>query len=367
MRIGITYDLREDYGIDPQSLVFADFCHPDEIGYMAENIRKCGHEPVMIGNMYHLNERILSGDVGCDLVLVCDEGIMSRNREAIVPALLELNKIPYIGSDAYAMGLSQNKYHTKLVCEALGIRCPKGIYIPYTNVSSDSCALQTHPAGDSSAVQTGSATDPEAKRTTDHTLSSICQKAIRDLEALGLSWPFIVKPNEEGYSMGVFLVHSEDELADAIRYNFDNYKEGVLVEEYIKGKELYAPIIGTGDESYVLGIGICKHEDGSDFDIFSLYDKCFNPIRDEIPDLPEEARQQMIRDSLLIHRHLECRDFGRCDFKLTDEGEAVMIEINPRPGLTEGGPFENCGNAAGKSYVEVLGEIIDSARKRYHI
>ena len=39
MRIGITYDLREDYGIDRNSRVFADFCHPDEIGYMAEGIR----------------------------------------------------------------------------------------------------------------------------------------------------------------------------------------------------------------------------------------------------------------------------------------------------------------------------------------
>ena len=71
--------------------------------------------------------------------------------------------------------------------------------------------------------------------------------------------------------------------------------------------------------------------------------------------------------SLLLYRHMECADFGRCDFKLTDDDRAVLIEINPRPGLTKGGPFENCAKAAGKTYVSVLGEIIGSARKRYSI
>ena len=117
----------------------------------------------------------------------------------------------------------------------------------------------------------------------------------------------------------------------------------------------------------MLGIGIARYADGSDIDIFSLNDKCFSPIRDEIPDLSPKARDQIIRASLQLYRHLECRDFGRCDFKLTDDDRAVLIEINPRPGLTKGGPFENCAKAAGKTYVSVLGEIIESARKRYSI
>ena len=318
MRIGITFDLREDYGIDRDSQVFADFCHPDEIGYMADAIRANGHEPVLIGNMYRLNRMILDRTFDCDLVLVCDEGIQSRNREAIVPALLELNGIPYIGSDAYCMGLSQNKYHCKLVSQALGIDCPKGIYLPY-----------------------GQAV-PEAPG----------------------QFPLIVKPNEEGYSMGVFLAHDRKELLEAVQYNFDNYREGVLIEEYIRGKELYSPIVGTGDDAYVLGIGIARYEDGRDIDIFSLNDKCFSTIRDEIPDLSPKAREEIVRVSLLLYRHMECRDFGRCDFKLTEDDRAVLIEINPRPGLTKGGPFENCAKAVGKTYISIMGEIIESAMKR---
>ena len=332
MKIGLTYDLREDYGIDRYDKVFADFCHPDEIEYMAEGIRKNGHIPVMIGNMYHLNDLIKSGKFDCDLVLVCDEGISSRNREAIVPALLELNHIPYVGSDAYCMGLSQNKYHTKLVTEALGIRCPKGIYVPFAKLNE-----------------------------------SAYEKMETDMKELGLDYPFVVKPNEEGYSMGVFLVHDRKELADAVVYNFEHYKEGVLVEEYIKGKELYAPIIGSGEEAYMLGVGISRYEDGSDIDIFSLEDKCFAVIRDEIAELTPEVMERIRQDSLALYRHMGCVDFGRCDYKLTEENEPVLIEINPRPGLTQNGPYENCARACGKTYAQVLGEIIDSAKRRYQL
>lgn len=333
MRIGITYDLREDYGIDRYDKVFADFCHPDEIDYMAEGIRQNGHTPVKLGNMYHLNELIKSGRFDCDLVLVCDEGISSRNREAIVPALLELNNIPYVGSDAYCMGLSQNKYHTKLVAQTLGIRCPKGIYVEYEQ-------------------------DAEAF---DKLIAGVEDRLVTE----ELTYPLIVKPNEEGYSMGVFLVHDKKELGDAIRYNFEHYQEGVLVEEYISGKELYAPIIGTGQEAYMLGIGICRYEDGSDIDVFSLEDKCFREIRDEIPVLAPEIVERIRQDSLSLYRHMGCADFGRCDYKVTEDGIPVLIEINPRPGLTENGPYENCAKAVGKTYASVLGEIIDSARKRY--
>lgn len=339
MKLGITYDLREDYGIERDSHVFADFCHPDEIGYMAEAVRRLGYNPVKLGNMYQLNERIKSGTFDCDLVLVCDEGIKSRNREAIVPALLELNHIPYIGSDAYCMGLSQNKYHTKLVAKNLGIDCPDGIYFPYCE---------------------GWDADSNMER-------KMISEVIARLGESGLKYPLVVKPNEEGYSMGVFLVKDDEELKQAITFNFDNYKEAVLIEEYIRGKELYAPMIGSDDRAYVLGIGICRYEDGSDIDIFSLDDKCFKVIRDEIPDLGRDTEKKIKDNSLLLYRHMGCRDFGRCDYKLTEDGRVVLIEMNPRPGLTEGGPYENCARAVGKTYDEVLGEIIDSARERYQL
>jgi len=328
MKIGLTYDLREDYNIESTSEIYADFCNPNEIGYLADAIRECGHEVVMIGNMYKLNKMILDNQFDCDLVFVEDEGINSRNREAIVPALLEINKIPYVGSDAYAMGLSQNKFHTKLIAEYLNIKTPKCIYVP--------CGQEN----------------------LDEFLNS-------EMARQQLSFPLIVKPNYEGYSMGVFVVNSLDEMADKIRWNMDTYHQEVLCEEYIEGKEVYVPIVGTGDRAYALEVGICKHEDGSDIDVFTLHHKCFEPVLDEVFVCDEALKKELISASLKIHKHLNCHDFSRPDFKIDKNGVPYFLEINPRPGLTQNGPFETCAKHIGKTYAQIIGEIIQSAVKRY--
>lgn len=330
MKVGLTYDLREDYGIDKNSEIYADFCNPNEIGYIAEAIRRNGHEVELVGNMYRLNERIRQGTFDCDLVFVEDEGLASRNREAIVPALLELNGIPYVGSDAYAMGLTQNKYHTKLVAQALGIRVPSGLYLPCDK--------------------------------------SVSRRKLQDLmEDNHLSFPLIIKPNAEGYSMGVFLVHDLEEMEKAVQFDMANYHQEVIAEQYIHGPELYVPLVGSGERAYSLGVGVCCYADGSQIDVFSLKDKCFREIVDRVAALPASTARELEEWSLSLYRHLECKDFGRVDFKLDRVGTPYFLEINPRPGLTEKGPYETCGAGMGKSYDEIIGEIIDSARERWSI
>lgn len=327
MKIGITYDSREDYGIEKDSRVFADFCHPAEIGYLADAIRECGWEPVLIGNMHKLYDWLVTGKPRPDLVFATDEGILSRNREAMVPALLELTGIPCIGSDAYAMGLSQNKFHTKLVARHLGIPVPECLYVPYGQ-----------------------------ERLEEYLHSGLARP--------GLEFPLVVKPNCEGYSMGVGLAHHPAELAEQIRWNMEQYGDAVLCEAYIRGEEVNAPVVGTGTTAYVLGIGACKYEDGSAIDIFTVGDKCFRKIRDEAVSFGAEADGKLREYALSIHRHLQCRDLSRSDFKVDEAGKAWFLEINPRPGLTPGGPFEACAQAAGKSYARIIGEIVGSAVAR---
>ena len=331
MRIGLTYDLREDYNIDRNSEVFADFCHPDEIGYLARAIEANGHEAVMLGNMYKVNQAIKDGSFDCDLVFVEDEGLLSRNREAIVPALLEVNHIPYVGSDAYAMGLSQNKFHTKLVARFLGIPVPREVYVEFR--PWENAELRTY----------------------------IENEMLRQ----ELSFPLVVKPNAEGYSMGVFLVSSIAEAIEKVRYNFDNYRQEVLLEQYIDGPELYVPLIGTGEESYCLDVGVCRYPDGSDIGIFTLHDKCFTDMIDTIADVNAEMKKNLFDWTKKIHVHLGCVDFSRSDFKIDKDGKPYFLEVNPRPGLTERGPYETCAASLGMSYAQAIDQIINSAVKRY--
>lgn len=331
MKIGLTYDLREDYNIERNSEVFADFCHPDEIGYLARAIEANGHEAVMLGNMYKVNQAIKDGTFDCDLVFVEDEGLLSRNREAIVPAILELNNIPYVGSDAYAMGLSQNKFHTKLVARFLGIPVPAEIYVEYREYAPGELENWI---------------DSEMKRQSLH-------------------FPLVVKPNAEGYSMGVFLVNDLKDAVDKVQYNFTNYHQEVLIEQYIDGPELYVPLIGTGEEAYCLDVGVCKYADGSDIGIFTLHDKCFTQMLDTIADVDEEMKKNLFDWTKKIHVHMGCVDFSRSDFKIDADGKPYFLEVNPRPGLTENGPYETCAKTLGMTYAQAVGEIINSAIKRY--
>ena len=331
MKIGLTYDLREDYNIERTSEVFADFCHPDEIGYLARAIEANGHEAVMLGNMYKVNQAIKDGTFDCDLVFVEDEGISSRNREAIVPALLEVNNIPYVGSDAYAMGLSQNKFHTKLVARFLGIPVPAEIYVEYK---------------------------PYAE-------GELAQWIEDEMARQQLKFPLVVKPNAEGYSMGVFLVNNVEEALEKIQYNFDNYHQEVLLEQYIGGPELYVPLIGTGAEAYCLDVGVCRYPDGSDIGIVTLHDKCFTEMVDTIADVDDEMKKNLFDWTKRIHVHMGCVDFSRSDFKLDLDGKPYFLEVNPRPGLTENGPYETCAKSLGMTYAQAIGEIINSAIKRY--
>lgn len=332
MKVGLTYDQASDYGIEDGSMVFADFCYPGEVEWMSGAINRIGFTPVPIGNMYRLNEMIKSDSLDCDIILVCDEGVMSRNREAIVPALCELNKIPYIGSDAYCMGLSQNKFHSKLIAESIGIRCPKGIYIEY---------------------------NPDEEINYDSIKYELGRRA--------LDYPLIVKPNEEGYSMGVFIVRSDKELADAVEYNFGNYKEPVLIEEFISGTELFIPIVGNGKNAYTLPVGAVMADGGKDIEVWTVEEKHRDFFHYEIATLADEVKEKISYSSLKLYRHMQCRDFGRLDFRLDKDGDPVLIEINPRPGLMSGGPFELCAGEIGKTYDEVLREIILNGAVRYGI
>lgn len=335
MKIGITFDLREDYQISADSLLFADFCTKTEVAYMQQAMEENGYTVHLIGNMDALMHEIRHGTFDCDLVFVADEGIASRNREIMVPALLELNHIPYVGSDAYAMGLTQNKFHTKLVCEALGIRVPKGIYVP---------------------------NEPQYRQA--DTLRTFLQT---EMQRQALSFPLIVKPNAEGYSMGVFLVENETQLTEKVLFDFDVYKQPVLCEQFIGGAELYVPMIGNGAQAYALEVGVCRHADGRDIDVFTVQNKCFDPVQDSIAQLPDDVRKTLFDWSLRLHRHLECRDFSRADFKLDANGTPYLLEMNPRPGLTPNGPFETCAAGQGKSYAQIIGEIIQCAIERQHL
>src|SRR5262249_48251592 len=116
MRIGLTYDLRDDYlklGYDEQQV--AEFDRADTIVALEKALRALGHKPVRVGRLQSLTERLGAGE-RWDLVFNIAEGLSSAGiaREAHVPSLLDLHGIPYTFSDPLVCTLTLHKAMCKL-------------------------------------------------------------------------------------------------------------------------------------------------------------------------------------------------------------------------------------------------------------
>ena len=132
MRIGLVFDIREDYGLEASDVTFCDFNYLSDMQYLQNTLEQSGHYVLPVGAP-HSFARMLREDKlkDIDIIMNFGEGFLSRNREGIVPALCEIFHLPYTGSDAFAMVLTLDKHITMLYAESLGIHTPKGfLYQP---------------------------------------------------------------------------------------------------------------------------------------------------------------------------------------------------------------------------------------------
>lgn len=321
MKIGITYDTIEDYP-DADSTKYSDFASLTSISFLKHQFEIAGYETVLIGSIKTLKAQLESNTLDVDLVYNTAEGMNSRNREGAVPALLELYGIPYIGSDAYALSLSLNKYHTKIIAEYCHVPTPEyRIIYPY----------------DSDDKIRGKIAD--------------------------LPFPFVVKPNYEGSSMGLYLVSTPEEAIEAILKDRSDYHQEILCEKYIAGMEVTIPVIGTGTAAIALNVVRFCQKDGSDLSLFDTEDKHYSDIYCEQAQLPDALKKAVMEQALSLHRMLDCRDINRLDFRVDMQGNAFFLEMNPLPALDPDGSFVCAAKSQGMSFSQLLQRIVQEAEK----
>lgn len=325
MRIGFCYDTKGDYGISEDDLEYTDFVSLHTVSEIYKAMERCGHKVEYIGNVYKLKELLKNSDFPYDMVFNIAEGFGSRNRETWIPNLLEIFQIPHTASDTYGMAVNLNKHHTKILVQSQGIPVPKGVYF----------------------------------RILDNSV-------LNDVAHLG--YPFVLKPNSEGGSMGVFLIHTQAEFIKQATELIDKFSFDLLAEEYIEGTEVTVPIIGTGDASQALGVVSVINEDGTDISLYDnnlkYEDNVINTVNFKYSD---DIKMKLIEYSINIHRFFDLRDYSRMDFRIQPDGSIYFLEINSMPSLCRNGSFEQCGKSIGLEYHEIIEMIINSARNRYQI
>jgi D-alanine-D-alanine ligase len=290
MRIGMTYDLRTDYleqGYAEEDT--AEFDRPDTISAIEGALRDLGHQPDRIGNVRSLTQRLVSGD-RWDLVFNIAEGLRGFGREAQVPALLEAYEVPYTFSDALVLALTLHKGVAKHVVRDLGIPTPD-----FAVVESE-----------------------------------------QDLAGIGLPFPLFAKPVAEGTGKGIDAssrITSRRGLEDTCRRLLATYRQPVLVETYLPGREFTVGILGTGREARSLGIMEVVLKQQADPHVYSYRNKEYCEELVEYRTPTGEVAQRTQQVALASWKALGCRDAGRVDLRLDAAGVPNFMEVNPLAGL----------------------------------
>ena len=259
-------------------------------------------------------------DVGRDVAEVLKhEGIEAAfialhgryGEDGCIQGLLELLQIPYSGSGVLASALAMHKLYSKQAFAASGIlTAPFRCY----------------------------------RRGEDVNLSDL---------PFGL--PFVVKPVQEGSSVGISIIKKEAQLADALQLAF-RYDEEILVEQYIKGQEVQ---VGILEDRPVGAIEIVPKNEFYDFEAKytdGMAEHIF-PARLEAT-LYEKAQQI----GLAAHRALGCTGYSRVDLLVTPDGDCYVLEVNTLPGMTALSLLpEIAAKGAGLSFEALVSCIIESA------
>jgi D-alanine--D-alanine ligase len=324
LRVGLTFNVKrvcpKETGEDRE----AEFDAPETVTAIAGALASFGHEVVGLEATAELPTALAAA--GVDVVFNIAEGIRGRNREAQVPALLELLDIEYTGSDPTALSLTLDKGLAKQLVRQAGVPTPQFFL-----------------------MRTGNERLPK-----------------------GLTFPLIVKPVAEGSSKGVLgtsVADDEAQLRELARAIAGKYRQPALVEEYLPGREFTVALLGERRPKFLPPMEIVFDVPAGKHKVYSFEHKqAFNrEVRYEAPaQVDPFLRRELERVARTSFAALGCRDVARIDVRLDARGRVNFIECNPLPGLTpDWSDLCLIAKSAQIDYRALIGEILAPAVRRF--
>ena len=191
-----------------------------------------------------------------------------------------------------------------------------------------------------------------------------------------LEFPVIVKPAREDGSIGIefnAVVSSIKELMERIDWLHANFDSPVLIEEYVEGREMYVGILGNENPMAlpVVELDLSKLPEGrpkiAGAEVkWAKGTGAYRDTKSVIPDdLPEETVGLLQTTALAVFQALELRDYARIDMRLRPDGRVAVIEANPNPWLASKAEFAMAARKAGRTYPQLVQEIVDLSLARY--
>jgi D-alanine-D-alanine ligase len=190
-----------------------------------------------------------------------------------------------------------------------------------------------------------------------------------------LQFPVIVKPAREDGSIGIefsAVVNSIKELMERMDWLHANFDSPVLIEEYIEGREMYVGVLGNDKPEAlpVVELDLSKLPDGTPRIAaaevkWGKGTKAYRDTKSAVAtDLPDETVAALQQTAVAAYQTLELRDYGRVDMRLQPDGRVQVIEVNPNPWLSSRAEFAMAGRKSGRTYPQLIEEIVELAMAR---
>jgi D-alanine-D-alanine ligase len=343
-KIAVLANIKDDSLPKPEGVppdAFADFDHIETIDAIRAALETDGHQTIFIQADENLPFALR--DEKPDICFNIAEGLGGDAREAQVPALLELMRIPYTGSRVLTNGISLDKTLTKRIWRDR--RLPVA---PFQEFNTGEEPLR-----------------PE------------------------LEFPLFVKPAREGTGMGVdmkAIVHNEKELRERVEYVINLYQQPALVEAFLPGREFTVGLLGRADAKLYSRHPEWYEKDGFhrfpvlELDmtrsvtpmVYSQAAKSKDVGEEGAPgyfcpaEIEPELEKKLKHLALRAHVILNALDVSRTDIRLDKDGNPRVIEINTLPGLTPN-YSDLClqSTAEGLRYEDLLLEILYLGASRW--
>ncbi len=319
MVVGLTYDLKDEWrrrGYEEEAIAEMDSLVT--IDAIESSLRRLGFDVVRIGSIFSLVE-FLASQRRCDLVFNIAEGLHGLLRESQVPALLDAYQIPYVFSDSFTLAVTLHKELAKSIVRKAAVATAESVLI---------------------------------------TDASQC-------EGVTLRYPLFAKPVGGGTGMGIddqSRIEDAGQLRRVCTALIARFKEAVLVEEYLPGREFTVGIVKSGQEAQAIGTmeiivdgGIYSYQSKQEYLACTRYER--------VTGADKAACETQ---ALAAWRALGCRDGGRVDLRMDRDGVPHFLEVNPLAGLH---PIDSdlpiLSAMHGLSYDDLIAAIMASACARY--
>lgn len=235
--------------------------------------------------------------------------------DGTVQGLCELIDMPYVGSGVLASALAMDKVMSKRFFSEAGLATP------------DYTVLHRHELFDIGAL-----------------VDSLGDKTV-------------VKPANEGSSVGMTIVHEPADLSEAIEKAF-GFDRQVLVERFVTGTEVTVAVLGNDDAIALPTLEIVPQNDWYDYDSKYVPGMCRHIIPARVS---EASREECQRLAVSAHTALGCRGLSRSDIIVAEDGMVWLLEVNTIPGMTSTSLVPDAARAAGIEFEELCRMLVEFA------